>query len=268
MLDGAARLDDMFARTAELGMDAIAMTDHGNVFGAFDFYSKAKAHGVKPIIGMEAYFTPNTSRFERKRVRWNDGGDDDVSGQRRLHPHDAARRDHRRHAQPLPALLAVLARGVLLQAARRPRAARGVRRRPHRHHRLPLGRGPDLAADRRLRQGPPGRRRLPGHPRPGQLLPRADGPRARPSRPGSATGCCGWPRTSASRRSPPTTPTTSVRRTPRRTSTCSASRRAARCRTRSGSSSTATATTSSRPRRCASCGPTATACPRRATTRC
>ncbi len=80
MLDGAARLDDMFARTAELGMGAIAMTDHGNTFGAYDFYSKAKNHGVKPIIGMEAYFTPNTSRFERKRVRWNDGGQDDVSG--------------------------------------------------------------------------------------------------------------------------------------------------------------------------------------------
>jgi len=80
MLDGAARLDDLFARTAELGMGAIAMTDHGNVFGAYDFWSKAKAHGVKPILGMEAYFTPNTSRFERKRVRWNDGGKDDVSG--------------------------------------------------------------------------------------------------------------------------------------------------------------------------------------------
>jgi len=80
MLDGAARLGDMFARTAELGMGAIAMTDHGNVFGAFDFYSKAAAAGIKPIIGMEAYFTPNTSRFDRKRVRWNDGGDDDVSG--------------------------------------------------------------------------------------------------------------------------------------------------------------------------------------------
>ncbi|MGH3371349.1 MAG: PHP domain-containing protein, partial [Nocardioidaceae bacterium] len=80
MLDGAARLTEMFARTAELGMDAIAMTDHGNVFGAFDFYSKAKAAGVKPIIGLEAYLTPNTSRFERKRVRWGDGGQDDVSG--------------------------------------------------------------------------------------------------------------------------------------------------------------------------------------------
>ncbi len=80
MLDGAARLDDLFARTAELGMDSIAMTDHGNVFGAYDFWAKARAHGVKPIIGMEAYFTPNTSRFDKKRVRWNDGGNDDVSG--------------------------------------------------------------------------------------------------------------------------------------------------------------------------------------------
>ena len=60
MLDGAARLDELFERTAELGMDAIAMTDHGNVFGAYDFYAKAKAAGIKPIIGMEAYLTPNT----------------------------------------------------------------------------------------------------------------------------------------------------------------------------------------------------------------
>ncbi|MFD1826614.1 DNA polymerase III subunit alpha [Mumia zhuanghuii] len=80
MLDGAARLTDMFARTAELGMDAIAMTDHGNVFGAYDFYKKAKAAGVKPIIGMEAYLTPDTHRTERKRVQWNKGGGDDVSG--------------------------------------------------------------------------------------------------------------------------------------------------------------------------------------------
>src|SRR4051812_42249740 len=80
MLDGAARLDDLFARTGELGMDAIAMTDHGNVFGAYEFWSKARKAGIKPIIGMEAYATPNTSRFDKKRVRWNDGGDDDVSG--------------------------------------------------------------------------------------------------------------------------------------------------------------------------------------------
>ena len=80
MLDGAARLPELFARTAELEMPALAMTDHGNVFGAYDFYSKARAAGVKPIVGMEAYLTPGTSRSERRRVRWNQGGDDDVSG--------------------------------------------------------------------------------------------------------------------------------------------------------------------------------------------
>jgi len=80
MLDGAARLTKLFDRTAELGMPALAMTDHGNVFGAYDFYAKARAAGVKPIIGMEAYLTPGTHRTERKRVRWNAGGDDDVSG--------------------------------------------------------------------------------------------------------------------------------------------------------------------------------------------
>jgi DNA polymerase-3 subunit alpha len=80
MLDGAARLGDMFERVAELGMSSIAMTDHGNVFGAYDFYRQATDAGIKPIIGMEAYFTPNTSRYEKKRVRWNNGGQDDVSG--------------------------------------------------------------------------------------------------------------------------------------------------------------------------------------------
>ncbi len=79
MLDGAARLGAMAERTAELGMPAIAMTDHGNVFGAYEFYSKAKAAGVKPIIGIEAYFAPNISRFERKGANFYDGGSDDVS---------------------------------------------------------------------------------------------------------------------------------------------------------------------------------------------
>jgi DNA polymerase-3 subunit alpha len=80
MLDGAARLKDLFEATAAMGMPALAMTDHGNVFGAYDFYKQAKAAGVKPIIGMEAYLTPNTHRGERTRVRWAQGGEDDVSG--------------------------------------------------------------------------------------------------------------------------------------------------------------------------------------------
>ena len=61
-------------------MPAIAVTDHGNNFGAYEFYKAAKASGVKPIIGTEAYLTPKTHRTERKRVRWGDGGGDDVSG--------------------------------------------------------------------------------------------------------------------------------------------------------------------------------------------
>ncbi|HEY9252066.1 MAG TPA: DNA polymerase III subunit alpha, partial [Nocardioides sp.] len=85
MLDGASLLDGLFSRTAELEMPAIAMTDHGNMHGAYDFWSKARKHDVKPIIGIEAYITPNTPRGERKRVRWGKGdqaqeGGDDVSG--------------------------------------------------------------------------------------------------------------------------------------------------------------------------------------------
>ena len=51
MLDGAARVPELLAEAARMGMPAIAMTDHGNVFGAYDFYAKAKAAGIKPIIG-------------------------------------------------------------------------------------------------------------------------------------------------------------------------------------------------------------------------
>ncbi len=80
MLDGAARLDDLFRETARMGMPALAMTDHGNVFGAYDFWNRARKHDVKPIIGCETYLTPRTSRFDKTRVRWGNGGEDDVSG--------------------------------------------------------------------------------------------------------------------------------------------------------------------------------------------
>ena len=79
MLDGAARVGDLISEVKAQGMPAIAMTDHGNVFGAFDFYKAAKKADVKPIIGIEAYVAPE-SRFDKKRVQWADGGEDDVSG--------------------------------------------------------------------------------------------------------------------------------------------------------------------------------------------
>src|SRR5450759_3366294 len=65
MLDGAARLTDLFRETNALGMPALAITDHGNLFGAHDFATKAAAAGVKPIIGTEAYLAPG-SRFDRR----------------------------------------------------------------------------------------------------------------------------------------------------------------------------------------------------------
>ncbi|HYN92603.1 MAG TPA: DNA polymerase III subunit alpha [Pilimelia sp.] len=80
MLDGAARLKELFAEANRLGMPALAMTDHGNLFGAYDFFKQATAAGVKPIVGLEAYLTPGTARGERTRVRWADGGENDVSG--------------------------------------------------------------------------------------------------------------------------------------------------------------------------------------------
>ncbi|NUP60513.1 MAG: DNA polymerase III subunit alpha [Pseudarthrobacter sp.] len=82
MLDGAARLGELFDETERLGMPALATTDHGYLFGAFDFWQKAQAKGIKPIIGVEAYVTPGTARTDKERVRWGDESQrkDDVSG--------------------------------------------------------------------------------------------------------------------------------------------------------------------------------------------
>lgn len=75
MLDGAARLDDLMGEAVRLGMPAIAMTDHGNLFGAYDFYKSAKAAGIKPIIGLEGYFAPQ-GRTERRPFDFGGGFDE------------------------------------------------------------------------------------------------------------------------------------------------------------------------------------------------
>jgi DNA polymerase III subunit alpha len=59
LLDGAIRVDELFPKCLELGMKSVAMTDHGNLFGAVDFYEKALKHGVKPIFGCETYVAPD-----------------------------------------------------------------------------------------------------------------------------------------------------------------------------------------------------------------
>ncbi|MBI2075278.1 MAG: PHP domain-containing protein, partial [Candidatus Harrisonbacteria bacterium] len=58
LLDGLAKIDALVARAKELGMDSLALTDHGNLYGAIEFYKKALSAGVKPILGVEAYIAP------------------------------------------------------------------------------------------------------------------------------------------------------------------------------------------------------------------
>ncbi len=65
LLDGAIRLTDLFDKCKEYGMDTVSLTDHGAMFGALEFYVKAKAKGLKPIIGCEFYIAPD-SRFKKK----------------------------------------------------------------------------------------------------------------------------------------------------------------------------------------------------------
>jgi len=64
LLDGATRVNEMIARAKEMGQPAVAITDHGNMFGAVDFYTKAAEAGVKPIIGLEAYLAPGDRRLK------------------------------------------------------------------------------------------------------------------------------------------------------------------------------------------------------------
>ena len=66
MLDGAARVGDVIATAAADGQPAVGITDHGNMYGVLDFYSAARDAGIKPIIGLEAYFV-TASRFDRPR---------------------------------------------------------------------------------------------------------------------------------------------------------------------------------------------------------
>ncbi|MFE9888809.1 DNA polymerase III subunit alpha [Streptomyces scopuliridis] len=81
LLDGAARLTDMFTACREMGMTHLAMSDHGNLHGAYDFFHQAKKAGVTPVIGIEAYVAP-ASRRDKRKIQWGQPHQkrDDVSG--------------------------------------------------------------------------------------------------------------------------------------------------------------------------------------------
>lgn len=73
LLDGFSKIDKLFERVEELGMDSVAITDHGTMFGVVDFYKKAKAKGIKPIIGCEVYVAPRKMTDKEASIDKNMG---------------------------------------------------------------------------------------------------------------------------------------------------------------------------------------------------
>ena len=139
-----------------MGMPALAMTDHGNVFGAYEFWKQATAPGIKPIIGIEAYVTPGHAP---RATRPGSGGatgqaSDDVSGGG-AYTHMTLLAENNAGMHNLFRLeLAGLAGGLLLQAAHRPRAARArTRKGLIATTGCPSRRGADPAAARPVRRG-------------------------------------------------------------------------------------------------------------------
>ncbi len=74
LLDGHSRITPLIERIADLGMTSVALTDHGNLFGAAEFYTSAKKAGVKPILGIEAYVAPEARTDHRPSTAGPDGG--------------------------------------------------------------------------------------------------------------------------------------------------------------------------------------------------
>ena len=68
LLDGTAKIDDLLDYVKELGMDSVALTDHGVMYGAVEFFKKAKAKGLKPIIGVEIYVSPESHLLKRANI--------------------------------------------------------------------------------------------------------------------------------------------------------------------------------------------------------
>ena len=137
LLDGLSRIPDVMDRVTALGQQSVAMTDHGALYGAIDFYKEARARGIKPIIGIEAYVAPD-SRLKKADSRSNNY----------FHLTLLAK-DDGGLSQPDPTEHEVAPRGLLLQAAHGQGAARRVRQGHHRAQRLPVGEMHRLLAEGR-----------------------------------------------------------------------------------------------------------------------
>ena len=145
LLDGAARVKDLLVQAAAFEMPAVAITDHGSLFGVLDFYQKAKAAGIKPILGCEVYVAPG-SRQDRKG--------------KAEHNHLVLLAENN---QGYKNLIQLVTRAHLEGFYYRPRVDKellaGVERRPHCPVRLPPRRGgpaPEPATTRRAPRPRPG----------------------------------------------------------------------------------------------------------------
>ena len=145
LLDGACRIEELLDQAPKLGMPALAVTEHGNMFSAVVFHDAARKRGIKPILGCEVYVAPGQPPRQERHHR-RDG-----------QPPGAARRNRRGLQEPHQAGLVRLHRGLLLQAAHRQGAARGAQRGPDRPEQLPQGRGgvARFAPSRRSARWPP-----------------------------------------------------------------------------------------------------------------
>jgi DNA polymerase-3 subunit alpha len=139
LLDGANRVGPMIKYVKGLGQEAVALTDHGVMFGVHEFYETCTKAGVKPIVGCEVYITPSTHRPR-------------PSEQKNTH-HLLLLPRLRRLPEPDEALEHRPPRGLLLQAAHRFRDARAVQGRPDRHLLVPRGTDPDRPRQPRREEG-------------------------------------------------------------------------------------------------------------------
>ena len=192
LLDGAIRLDDLFPKVLERGMKPVAITDHGNMFGAVDFYKKAKKHGVKPIFGCETYVAPRSTRQDR-------------AAQQPPHP---ARQGQGRLQEPLVPQLDGVPRGLLLQPAHRQEAAARAQRGADRPVGVPRRRGRADADAARARGGGDSGARVQATSSSADTSSSRCSPTASTSRSRSTATWSSCRRRPAFRSSPPTTATT------------------------------------------------------------
>ena len=139
LLDGFSNIKKLVNRTKELGMPAVALTDHGTMYGVIEFFNAAQGAGIKPIIGLEAYMAA-------RRMQ-----DRDAKLDKQSHHLLLLAENQTGYQQPAQDRQRGPDRRFLLLPAHRPRLSGKPCRRPDRHLRLHVGRNPARAARARAR---------------------------------------------------------------------------------------------------------------------